>query len=132
MKLDVEQILPEYATQKIILSFDKPREIESYSKLLGNLTLLESSIKSAITNVSFTEKKLGYTNSKFLLTRTIAEKISVGNNTTIDLAVKDLKTFIKWDSHAIETRQEILTQLAQKVWDIALRASQKSEVRSNP
>ncbi|NEO53050.1 MAG: DUF262 domain-containing protein [Okeania sp. SIO3B5] len=130
LKLDVEQILPEYPTQEVISSFDKPREIESYSKLLGNLTLLESSIKSAITNMSFTEKKLGYTNSRFLLTRTIAEKISVGNNTTIDLAVKDLKTFIKWDSHAIETRQEILTQLAKKVWDIALRASQKSEVRS--
>ncbi|NEP75642.1 MAG: DUF262 domain-containing protein [Okeania sp. SIO2G4] len=118
LKLDVEQILPEYPTQKVILSFDKPREIESYSKLLGNLTLLESSIKSAITNMSFTGKKLGYTKSRFLLTRTIAEKISVGNNTTIDLAVKDLKTFIKWDSHAIETRQEILTQLAKKVWDI--------------
>ena len=118
LKLDVEQILPEYPTQKVISSFDKPREIESYSKLLGNLTLLESSIKSAITNLSFTEKKLGYTNSRFLLTRTIAENISVGNNTTIDLAVKDLKTFIKWDSHAIETRQEILTKLAKKVWDI--------------
>ncbi|NEN90815.1 MAG: DUF262 domain-containing protein [Okeania sp. SIO3H1] len=118
LKLDVEQILPEYPTKKVISSFDKPHEIESYSKLLGNLTLLESSIKSAITNVSFTEKKLGYTKSRFLLTRTIAEKISVGNNTTIDLAVKDLKTFIKWDSHAIETRQEILTQLAKKVWDI--------------
>ncbi|RQH16681.1 DUF262 domain-containing protein [Okeania hirsuta] len=58
LKLDVEQILPEYPTQKVILSFDKPREIESYSKLLGNLTLLESSIKSAITNMSFTGKKL--------------------------------------------------------------------------
>ncbi|MDY7007626.1 MAG: DUF262 domain-containing HNH endonuclease family protein [Cyanobacteriota bacterium] len=118
LKLDVEQILPEYPTKNVIASFDKPDEIESYSKLLGNLTLLESSIKSAINNMSFTEKKLGYTNSRFLLTRTIAEQISVGNNTSIDLAVKDLKTFIKWDSHAIETRQEILTQLAKKVWDI--------------
>lgn len=118
LKLDVEQILPENPTQKVILYFDKPSEIESYSQRLGNLTLLESSIKSAITNVSFMEKKLGYIKSRFLLTRTIGEKIYVGNNTTIDLAVKDLKTFIKWDSHAIETRQEILTQLAKKVWDI--------------
>ncbi|NES90386.1 DUF262 domain-containing HNH endonuclease family protein [Okeania sp. SIO2B9] len=73
LKLDVEQILPEYPTQKVILSFDKPREIESYSKLLGNLTLLESSIKSAITNMSFTGKKLGYTKSRFLLSFIPAE-----------------------------------------------------------
>ncbi len=117
-KLEVEYILPENHTQEVLLAFDQPNEIESYSKCLGNMTLLESSIKSAITNANFTEKKLGYTKSRFLLTRTIAEKISVGENTTIDVAVKDLQTFEKWDSQAINTRQEILTQLSKKVWDI--------------
>lgn len=117
-KLEVEQILPEHPTQEVILAFDKPDEIENYSKRLGNLTLLESSIKSAIAHANFTEKKSGYTKSKFLLTRTIAETIKVGENTTIDLAVKDLKKFLKWDSKSIQIRQEILTQLAKKVWDI--------------
>jgi Protein of unknown function (DUF1524). len=117
-KLEVEQILSENPTKEVVLDFDKPTEIVNYSQRLGNMTLLESSIKSAILNASFTEKKLGYTKSRFLLTRTIAEEISVGNNTTINLAVKDLKTFEKWDSQAIETRQEILTQLAKKVWDV--------------
>ncbi|MGB3510324.1 MAG: DUF262 domain-containing HNH endonuclease family protein [Microcoleaceae cyanobacterium] len=117
-KLEVEQILPEYPSPEVILAFDKPGEIENYSKRLGNLTLLESSIKFAIAHGNFTDKKLGYTKSKFLLSRTIAEAISVGENTTIDVAVKDLKTFSKWDSKSIETRQEILTQLAKKVWDI--------------
>ncbi|MDJ0516864.1 MAG: DUF262 domain-containing HNH endonuclease family protein [Trichodesmium sp. MO_231.B1] len=118
LKLELEQILPEIPTKEVIVDFDKPTEIGNYSKRLGNLTLLESSIKSAIANANFAEKKLGYTKSRFLLTRTIAEEISVGENTTIDLAVKDLKTFEKWDSQAIETRQEILTQLAKKVWDV--------------
>ncbi len=117
-KLELEQILPEIPTKEVIFDFDKPTEIANYSKRLGNLTLLESSIKSAIANANFTDKKLAYTKSRFLLTRTIAEKIYVGENTTIDLAVKDLKTFVKWDSQTIETRQEILTQLAKKVWDI--------------
>ncbi len=118
LKLELEQILPENPTKEVIVDFDKPTEIGNYSKRLGNLTLLESSIKSAIANANFAEKKLGYTKSRFLLTRTIAEEISVGENTSIDLAVKDLKTFEKWDSQAIETRQEILTQLAKKVWDV--------------
>jgi len=118
LKLELEQILPENPTKEVIVDFDKPTEIGNYSKRLGNLTLLESSIKSAIANANFAEKKLGYTKSRFLLTRTIAEEISVGENTSIDLAVKDLKTFEKWDSMAIETRQEMLIQLAKKVWDV--------------
>ncbi|MCL2923603.1 MAG: DUF262 domain-containing HNH endonuclease family protein [Trichodesmium sp. MAG_R04] len=118
LKLELEQILSENPTNKVIVDFDKPTEIENYSKLLGNMTLLESSIKSALIDANFTEKKLGYTKSRFLLTRTIAEEIYVGENTTINLAVKDLKTFEKWDSQAIETRQAMLTQLAKKVWDV--------------
>ena len=118
LKLELEQILSENPTKEVILDFDKPTEIVNYSQRLGNLTLLESSIKSALIDSNFTEKKLGYTKSRFLLTRTIAEEISVGENTAINLAVKDLKTFEKWDSQAIETRQEILTQLAKKVWDV--------------
>ncbi|MEB3339550.1 DUF262 domain-containing HNH endonuclease family protein [Okeania sp.] len=117
-KLELEEILPEVPTKEIATEFDKPKEIESYSKRLGNLTLLESSIKSAIYNASFTEKKSGYTKSRFLLTRTIAEEISVGENTSIDLAVENLKTFEKWDSQTIETRQKMLTKLAKKVWDV--------------
>lgn len=118
LKLELEQILSENPASKVIVDFDKPTEIANYSKLLGNMTLLESSIKSAIIHANFTEKKLGYTKSRFLLTRTIAEKIYVGKSTTINLAVKDLKTFEKWDSQAIETRQAMLTQLAKKVWDV--------------
>ncbi|NEQ36936.1 MAG: DUF262 domain-containing protein [Okeania sp. SIO3I5] len=118
LKLELEQILPENPTKEVIVDFDKPTEIGNYSKRLGNLTLLESSIKSAIANANFAEKKLGYTKSRFLLTRTIAEVVSVGENTSIDLAVQDLKTFEKWDSQAIETRQEMLIKLAKKVWDV--------------
>ncbi|MCL2932611.1 MAG: DUF262 domain-containing HNH endonuclease family protein [Trichodesmium sp. MAG_R03] len=117
-KLELEQILSENPTKKVILDFDKPTEIGNYSQRLGNMTLLESSIKYALINANFTEKKLGYTKSRFLLTRTLAEEIHVGENTTIDLAIKDLKTFEKWDSQAIENRQAMLTQLAKKVWDV--------------
>lgn len=61
------------------------------------MILLESFIKFVILNVSFIEKKLGYIKFRFLLIRIIVEEILVGNNIIINLVVKDLKIFEKWD-----------------------------------
>lgn len=70
-------------------------------------------------NKTFELKKSGYQKSKFLITKSIVEPINVGLNTAIDRAVKGLSTFDIWNSESIECRQQMLAQLATKVWDIA-------------
>lgn len=117
-KLEVEHILPQTPGLSIQLSFDKPKEIENYIKRTGNLTLVEKSINSSVGNKPFEDKKKAYTQSKVLLTRTISEKVIIGTNTAVDRAVRELETYENWTSESIEHRQEMLTQLAKKVWNL--------------
>jgi uncharacterized protein with ParB-like and HNH nuclease domain len=117
-QVEIEHTLPQNPGSNIRNSFDKPSDIDSYIKRLGNLTLLEKPINASVANKMFKEKKQAYKNSKFLLTRAIVEKITVGKNTAVDRAVKDLETYEDWNSQSIEGRQEMLTRLAKKVWDI--------------
>jgi hypothetical protein len=114
----IEHILPQNLPDEIKYSFDKPSEIERYIKRLGNLTLLEQTINSAIGNKPFELKKQVYPESKFLITKSISKQVSVGIDTAVDRAVKDLKSFEEWNSRSIESRQEMLTKLARKVWDM--------------
>jgi uncharacterized protein with ParB-like and HNH nuclease domain len=116
-KVPIEHILPQ-KPDKVKSSFDKPDEIDNYIQRLGNLTLLEQSINTSIKNKLFEEKKEVYKKSKFLITKSIAEPVTIGVNTAVDRAVKDLKTFDEWNSKAIECRQKMLTELAKKVWNI--------------
>ena len=46
------------------------------------------------------------------------EKTLVGQRTSLNRAVADLVQFDKWNSAAIERRQEMLAALARKVWGI--------------
>ncbi|MDZ8052827.1 MAG: HNH endonuclease family protein [Aulosira sp. ZfuVER01] len=116
-KVTIEHILPQ-KFNKLKTSFDKPEEIENYIQRLGNLTLLEESINKSIKHQPFEYKINAYKSSKFLITKSIAEPIKIGINTAVDRAVKELKDFDVWDSKSIEYRQEILTKLAKKVWNI--------------
>ena len=117
-KVDIEHILPQTPGAAVIASFNQPESIRDYIPRLGNLTLLESSINSSVGNGLFSEKKPPYGESKFLLTKTIAYPVAVGANTAIDRAVRELLTFQEWTSDAIDRRQEMLTQLAKRVWDM--------------
>ncbi|MGB3642648.1 MAG: DUF262 domain-containing HNH endonuclease family protein [Rivularia sp. (in: cyanobacteria)] len=116
--IEIEHILPQKPTQDVIEKFDKPDGIEKCIKKLGNLTLLEKSINSSIQNGLFISKKEAYKQSKIYLTKSIVDPIQVGNNTKIDQAVKDLKTFDDWTYKSIEDRQEIMTNLAIKLWNM--------------
>lgn len=116
--LDIEHILPTVALEELRESFDKPNEIETYSKRLGNLTLLERTLSAAAIDKPFAAKKKIYSQSKFLLTKTIGEKVNIVENTAVDRAAQELKSFDDWNSSAIEIRQKMLTQLAMKVWDM--------------
>ncbi|MFM5979238.1 MAG: HNH endonuclease family protein [Sphaerospermopsis kisseleviana] len=95
--------------------FDKPDQIDKYIKMLGNLTLLEKPINASIQDKPFQIKKNAYPKSKFLITKSIGEKVNIGSNTSIDRAVQDLEPFDNWNSESIEMRQDILAQLATKI-----------------
>jgi uncharacterized protein with ParB-like and HNH nuclease domain len=117
-QVEIEHILPQTLNKEIIASFDKPNDIEKYIRRLGNLTLLEKPLNASIQNSGFDIKKNAYKNSKFLLTKSIAEITSVGTNTAINRAVQGLKNFDKWISSSITERQQIMTELAKKVWNV--------------
>jgi uncharacterized protein with ParB-like and HNH nuclease domain len=117
-KVEIEHILPQNPVAQIQSSFDNLKEIDSYIKRLGNLTLVEKSINASVGNKPFEEKKKAYKQSRFLLTKLLAEKVTVGTDTAVDRAVRELETFDRWTSKSIERRQEMLTQLAKKVWDM--------------
>jgi uncharacterized protein with ParB-like and HNH nuclease domain len=117
-QVEIEHILSQTLTEEITASFDKPKEIKTYISRLGNLTLLEKPINASIQNAVFAIKKNGYKTSRFLLTKSIAEEIVVGKNTSIDRAVQGLKKFDEWISSSIIERQHIITGLAKKIWNV--------------
>ncbi len=117
-KVEIEHILPTSPRPDVRDAFDKPNEYAAYVDRLGNLTLLEKTINSAVSNGSYAEKVPGYKQSTFLLTKSLAEKPQVGVNTQLNRAVQDLIQFDKWDSASIQTRQEMLAKLARKVWNM--------------
>jgi hypothetical protein len=115
---DVEHILPQTPPSNVVAAFDKPDEIHDYIPRLGNMVLLEESINRSIQDEPFVVKKRAYPESRFLLTKTIAEAVQVGVNTKINRAVAGLTPFDEWTSESIERRQEMLTDLAKRVWEM--------------
>ena len=114
--VDIEHILPQTPKDAVMVSFDKPDEYDEYVEKLGNLTLLEKTINTSVSNDLYMNKKAGYRQSNFLLTRSIVEIPQVGNNTQLNRAVKDLLQFDDWSSESIDSRQEMLVRLASEVW----------------
>ncbi len=114
----VEHILPQQPEEDVLNGFDKPAEYHDYKLKLGNLTLLEKTINTSISNRGYAEKRPGYLQSSFLLTKSLVEKPHVGSDTQLNRAVQDLVQFGVWDSSSIEQRQKMLTNIARKTWDM--------------
>lgn len=114
----VEHILPATKTEDLVKAFDKSADYDAYASRLGNLTLLEQSINSVVGQDFFVQKEPEYQKSNFLLTKTIGIPFSVGTNTRPNRGVAALKSWKKWDSLAIEQRQDMLIGLAWDVWGI--------------
>jgi uncharacterized protein with ParB-like and HNH nuclease domain len=110
--LDIKEITMEH-----ILPQSKK---EAYSQKLGNLTLLEKNINSSLSDQNYDVKKSGYRESKILITRSLVEMPHVGNDTQINPAMSQLGlvNFSTWDSDSINKRQEILVNIAMKVWEM--------------
>ena len=116
--VQVEHILPQSPTTDVQDGFDKPEDIRDYISKLGNLVLLERPINGSISNGSFTMKKPVYGHSQFLLTKSLAQMPRVGENTQINRAIANLRTWEEWNSVTIDERQKMLTRLAVKAWSI--------------
>lgn len=117
--VDIEHILPQTPTDKVKAAFDKLIEYEYFVERLGNLTLLEETINTSVSNETFAKKSPGYRQSSFLLTRSLVEKPTVGVNTRLNRAVKELTPFEVWTSTSIEARQKLLGKLARLVWGMS-------------
>ncbi|HBL11801.1 MAG TPA: DUF262 domain-containing protein [Cyanobacteria bacterium UBA11162] len=116
--IHIEHILPKSQNNELRQSFDKPKEYDSYTKNIGNLTLLEKTINSSIIDRSYEFKKDGYQQSQILITRALVSKLNVGQNTQLNRVIEilELYPFVIWDSKTIEKRQKMLVNLAKKVW----------------
>lgn len=115
--VEIEHILSQNPELETRQQFDKPTEYDTWKIKLGNLTLLEKSINGSVSNSSYKDKKNGYKSSQFYMTQSLVEKIQVGVNTKINRATQDLLQFEIWTSESIEKRQEMLIDLAHKVWE---------------
>jgi len=123
-KVEIEHILPSKPRADVLAAFDKPKEYDAHVIRLGNLTLLEKTINSSISNGSYAEKLPGYRRSSFLLTKSLAERLEVGVDTQLNRAVRDLEQFDTWDSAAVQRRQEMLAILALDVWRMPQRVQE--------
>ncbi len=116
--VEVEHILPQTPTPEVMDSFDQTERYGEYVGLMGNLTLLEKTINTSVSNDLYAKKLPGYRQSSYLLTKSLVEKPQVGVNTQLNRAVEHLIPFAEWNSKSIEQRQVMLARLAVFVWDM--------------
>lgn len=113
--VEVEHILPQTPTQELLDNYG-----ETYYEdvvRLGNLTLLEKTINIVVGNLDFyTVKVPEYENSQFYLTKSIAKLDVIGKNTSVNRLNKLLRTYATWNQATIMDRQELLYELAARVW----------------
>jgi hypothetical protein len=114
----IEHILPQRPSPQVRAAFDKPDEYDNYREKLGNLTLLQGTINSSVSNSTYDLKKPGYRQSNFLLTKSLVERPQVGTATQFNRAVEGLIQFETWNSETIEKRQQMLGSLAREVWQV--------------
>ena len=94
---NLEHILPE-SPQGMWPDFDE-ETARAYHRRLGNMLLLRAEDNSVIGNAPFAEKKIVYSNSRYLLT-------------------SDIAAYDKWGIEEIESRQKEMARLAVLTWPI--------------
>lgn len=99
--VDLEHILPKKPNKTEWKNFTL-QEIEDYKKRLGNLTIMSKLKNSKLKSESFEKKKKAYSESEISITKLIPEK------------------FNEWNPKSIETRQEFLSEIAVKTWNLKL------------
>lgn len=121
MDLEIEHILPNNPKAGLRADFaqkNPEKEYDLYKTKLGNLTLLEKPINIVASNDFFKNKCAEYKKCKYYLTSSIAEIITVGNNSSINRMNVKLESFAEWTAEAIEKRQSLLIKLSSDIWKI--------------
>lgn len=114
---DIEHILPANPSESALNEFGEG-DLDALTPMLGNLVLAEESINRSLGNRPYSEKRPVYAKSQYLLTRSLAERVSIGTATRIDRAVAELEYFEAWNADAVQRRQAQLARLARQVWDV--------------
>ncbi len=114
---DIEHIFPANPSQEALMEFGEA-DLYELTPLLGNLVLAEAAINRSLGNRPYSEKRPVYAQSQYLLTRSLAKRVTIGAATRIDRAVAELEPFAAWDADAVQRCQEQLADLARDVWDV--------------
>lgn len=123
--LQIEHILPRTPKDENSLpsEFSNREDYDNSVNMLGNVTLLESTINQAVNRCNdlssnwFEEKQNEYWKSAVLTTCFLNSEYKIGNDTQVN-RVKDKHTyyFDNWGKLAIKRRQEVLLELALNTW----------------
>ena len=133
-KLEIEHIRPQKPREGRWPAFDKPGMETEYTQRLGNLTLLEKPLNTAVGNEGFDKKLEAYRDSKIMLTRAIGDPRVFGKNTSLQQALgllADENAGAKqvdakgWASAEIDARQRSLGKLARAVWLVDQASTQE-------
>ena len=119
--LEIEHILPNSPKADLKADFvnNNPGiDYEICKTKLGNLTLLQKPLNIVAGNSWFNEKCDKYKACRIYLTWSIAEIVTIGNNSQVNQLNKHLLAFAKWDSAAIDQRQDMLINLVFMIWKI--------------
>jgi uncharacterized protein with ParB-like and HNH nuclease domain len=130
--VDLEHILPLHPTLQVRSEFDGAKDYESYSNRLGNLTLLEKSINTSVSNSAYRDKLPGYWQSGFLLTKSLAGDVSVGQNTSVNRALEStgLRSFDTWSMESIIEREKIIMSIARTIWEVPVAQDHAEEAQA--
>ncbi|SNS40808.1 Protein of unknown function [Granulicella rosea] len=114
---DVEHIYPISPSESARLEFGDASDAAIASKL-GNLVLVEQAINRLISNGAYTQKKMLYAQSQFLIVRCQAARPSFGVADQITRAITSIPSFPIWNERAVSERQSFLTSLAREIWGV--------------
>ena len=114
---EIEHIFPQQPSEEAAAEFGTFDD-QDIADRLGNLVLVERSINASLGNRPYSQKRDVYIQSQLLLTKALAERPRVGENTRIDAAVAELNPGAEWNEAAVIKRQEELATLARSAWNV--------------
>lgn len=114
---EIEHIFPQTPSAKALEEFGEISD-PTITQNIGNLVLLEKSINGSLGASAYSEKSPVYAKSKLLLTKSLAERLSIGANTRIDRAVSSIEPYSEWNEENVLKRQSFIASLARDVWEM--------------
>jgi uncharacterized protein with ParB-like and HNH nuclease domain len=115
---DIEHILPENPSIEAVSEFGETSIEAELPQRLGNLTFLEKTINQLLGNKPYSQKKVVYPQSLYLLVKCQPSKPLFGVADQITKVVATVPSFDKWNRQAINDRQTYLATLARDVWGV--------------